>query len=198
MELDTSAWSLVEEPVPSLAEHGRIPISFCVDRRFEITPIDGGLGGIVFREQSVDRPFFKDYDAPDGAQPARWAELWDLGNWGLVSGYYRGERVGGVVLAFDTQGVEMLEGRKNLAVIWDIRVSPGFRRQGLGKALFLASETWARVRGCRWLKVETQNINVPACRFYAKQGCILGSINTFAYPDFPDETQLLWYKDLTE
>ncbi len=95
-------------------------------------------------------------------------------------------------------GVEMLEGRKDLAVIWDIRVSPGFRRQGLGKVLFLASETWARARGCRWLKVETQNINVPACRFYAKQGCILGSIDTFAYPGFPDETQLLWYKDLSE
>jgi hypothetical protein len=51
-------------------------------------------------------------------------------------------------------------------------------------------------RECRQLKVETQNINVPACRFYARQGCVLGVIDRFAYPTLPDEVQLLWYKDL--
>jgi hypothetical protein len=51
-------------------------------------------------------------------------------------------------------------------------------------------------KGCFRLKVETQNINVPACRFYVKQGCVLGAIHRFAYPEFPDEAQLLWYKDL--
>ena len=34
-------------------------------------------------------------------------------------------------------------------------------------------------------KVVTQNINVPACRFYMKQGCVPGAIDRFAYPDFP-------------
>jgi GNAT superfamily N-acetyltransferase len=198
MDVDAHGWSLVEESITALADYGQIPISFCVDRLFEVAAIDGGLGGIVLRERNVDRPYIKDYDALEGAEPARWAELWDLANWGLISAFCQGERVGGVVLAFDTPGVEMLAGRKDLAVIWDIRVSPGYRRNRIGKALFLASETWARARGCRWLKVETQNINVPACRFYAKQGCILGSIDTFAYPGFPDETQLLWYKDLSE
>ena len=57
-------------------------------------------------------------------------------------------------------------------------------------------QPWVVARGCRWLKVETQNINVPACRFYAKQGCVLGAIHRFAYPDYPNEAQLLWYKDL--
>ena len=47
------------------------------------------------------------------------------------------------------------------------------------------------------MKVETQNVNVPACRFYARQGCVLGAINRFAYPDLPDEVQLLWYKTLS-
>ena len=191
-------WRVVEEPISRLSEHGRLPISFRVDRRFEVTPIEAGLGGIAFQERSVARPYIKDYDAIEGEEPTRWAGRWDLANWGLISAFLQGDWVGGAVLAFDTEGLDMLEGRKDLAVLWDIRVHSDHRRHGLGCALFLASETWARARGCRRLKVETQNINVPACRFYAKQGCVLGSINRFAYPDFPDEVQLLWYKDLAD
>jgi GNAT superfamily N-acetyltransferase len=191
-------WQIVEEPVSCLAEHGRLPIAFRVDRRLEVTPVEAGLGGIAFREEAVDRPYIKDYDAIEGERPARWAGRWDLANWGLISAFLRGDRVGGAVLASDTVGLDMLEGRKDLAVLWDIRVHPAHRRHGLGRALFLASEAWARARGCRRLKVETQNINVPACRFYADQGCVLGSINRFAYPDFPDEVQLVWYKDLAD
>jgi ribosomal protein S18 acetylase RimI-like enzyme len=100
------------------------------------------------------------------------------------------------VLAFGTEGLDMLEGRTDMTVLWDIRVDPDLRRSGLGCSLFLAAEAWARSRGCRRLKLETQNINVPACRFYAGQGFVLGSIRRFAYAEFPDEIQLLWYKDL--
>jgi len=44
--------------------------------------------------------------------------------------------------------------------------------------------------------VETQNINVSACRLYASQGFELRTVNRNAYPTLPDEIQLLWYKDL--
>jgi hypothetical protein len=44
--------------------------------------------------------------------------------------------------------------------------------------------------------VETQNINVPACRFYAAQGCELRGIHPNTYPELPHEVQLLWYLDL--
>jgi GNAT superfamily N-acetyltransferase len=192
-------WQISEEPISfsSLAEHGRLPISFRVDRRLEVTFIDGGLGGVAFRDQEVDRPYIKDYDSIPGEGPARWAERWNLANWGLISAFLRGDRVGGVVLAFDTEGLDMLEGRQDLAVFWDIRVHPDHRRHGVGQALFLAAETWARARGCRQLKVETQNINLPACQFYHQQGCVLGTIHRFAYPNLPEEVQLSWYKDLT-
>jgi hypothetical protein len=46
------------------------------------------------------------------------------------------------------------------------------------------------------LKVETQNINIPACRFYAAQGCHLGGFNLHAYPAEMNEIQLLWYRNL--
>ena len=62
--------------------------------------------------------------------------------------------------------------------------------------LFKAAVEWAASRGCQQLKVETQNINYAGCRFYAKQGWVLGGINSFAYAECPDEVQLLWYKDI--
>jgi hypothetical protein len=47
------------------------------------------------------------------------------------------------------------------------------------------------------MTIETQNINVVACRFYARQGCALRTVNHMAYAEFPNEVQLLWYKDLS-
>jgi GNAT superfamily N-acetyltransferase len=90
----------------------------------------------------------------------------------------------------------MFEGRSDLAVLWDIRVAPSTRRCGVGAALFEAAEAWASAKGCRQLKVETQNVNVAACRFYARRGCELRATHGGAYSELPDEIQLLWYKDL--
>jgi GNAT superfamily N-acetyltransferase len=90
----------------------------------------------------------------------------------------------------------MLEDRSDLAIVWDLRVAPHARGRGLGAALFAAAAQWAEGWGCCTLKVETQNINVPACRLYASQGCTLGAIHRFAYPEAPEEVQLLWYKNL--
>lgn len=75
-------------------------------------------------------------------------------------------------------------------------VAPAARGQGVGTRLMRHVEQWAQERGCRTLKIETQNINVPACRFYARGGCTLGAVLLHAYPELPDEVQLLWYKDL--
>jgi GNAT superfamily N-acetyltransferase len=89
----------------------------------------------------------------------------------------------------------MLEGRRDLSVLWDIRVAPDARGRGVGSALFERVEAWALAQRCRQLRVETQNINVPACGFYARHGCELRAAHP-AYPDLPNEIQLLWYKDL--
>jgi GNAT superfamily N-acetyltransferase len=99
-------------------------------------------------------------------------------------------------VAFRTPGLDMLEGRDDLAVLWDLRVAPEVRGRGVGSGLFRAAEAWARARGCRRMKMETQDINVPACRFYARRGFVLRAADRFAYRGFPAETQLLWYEDL--
>ena len=99
-------------------------------------------------------------------------------------------------MAWDTPGLHMLGGREDLAALWDIRVHPELRRMGIGSDLFARACAWAREKRCKWLKVETQNINVPACKFYARQGCQLRSIHPDAYAEYPEEVQLLWYKVL--
>jgi GNAT superfamily N-acetyltransferase len=159
---------------------------------FEVREEQGG--GFELLERRLDAPFVKDYDALES--PATWAERFDVSTWGLITAYLDGVRVGGAVIAFDTAEVELLEGRRDLAVLWDLRVHPDVRRQKAGSALFAAAVEWARLNGCRELKVETQNVNVPACRFYAKQHCELRQINRHAYRSAPDEIQLLWYKNL--
>ena len=179
-----------------LAEHGRISIAFVVDRILEGILADGGLGGIGLSETPVATPYVKDYDAIDGEGPARWAGCFDISNWGMIGAYQDGVRVGGAVIALRTAGLHMLASRDDLAVLWDIRVAPGQRGSGAGSALFRAAEGWAAARGCRWLKAETQNVNVAACRFYRAMGCTLGAIDRFAYPGLPSETQLLWWKAL--
>jgi GNAT superfamily N-acetyltransferase len=186
-----------EEPLSYLEEHGRIPIRFEVASVFELTVQDGGCGGFGLAERLLTTPYLKDYDAMPANSPADWPRQFDLSNWGLLSARSEGSLVGGAVIAFRTKGLVMQEEWDDLAVLWDLRVSPAVRRCGVASALFATAEQWARARGCRRIKIETQNINVPACKFYANRGCELGAIHRFAYPELPEEIQLLWYKDLS-
>ncbi len=183
-----------EEPLAALESYGRISIAFEVRTVLEVA--GQGAGGFVLTERVVEEPYVKDYDAIEGEEPARWAGRFDVSNWGLFAARAEGRRVGGALVAFDSDGLDMLEGRRDLAVLWDIRVAPEARGLGVGSALFRAAETWAAARGCRQLKVETQNINVPACRFYGRRGCVLSAANARLYHGLPGEIQLLWYKDI--
>jgi GNAT superfamily N-acetyltransferase len=185
-----------EESIGRLEQHGEVPIAFLVERVLKVSLPDGGLGGIEFHEMPVETPWVKDYDAIKGEGPNRWTQRFDVKNWGLIAAHEGGHRVGGAVVAYNTAEVTMLEGPSDLAVLWDIRVRPEARSAGTGTLLFRGAETWARDRGCRTLKIETQNINVPACRFYRRTGCTLGAVNRFAYTDLPDEVQLIWFKEL--
>ncbi|MEO8578572.1 MAG: GNAT family N-acetyltransferase [Gemmatimonadales bacterium] len=187
--------TLVDERIDSLERLTDISIAFEVMRVFYVENSDVA-GHYALVERTVDKPFIKDYDSIPGNSPRDWINEFDLTNWGLIGAYAGGERAGTALIAHDTDGVTMLEGRKDLAVLWDLRVDPKKRRIGIGSALFLAAEEWAAAKGCIQLKIETQNVNVPACRFYRMQRCRLGGIARSAYPAFPDEIQLLWYKDL--
>ena len=185
---------IVEETLDSLADYARIPISFAVESIFRVELADGGLGGLRLKKVRIKEAYTKDYDDIADGGPLSWAGKWDISNWGFFGAWYDGNRVGGAAVAHRTAEIRMLEGKDDISALWDIRVHPKHRRRGIGSKLFDAAILFSADRGCKYMKIETQNINVPACRFYAKQGCELGAISRFAYEEYPDEVELIWYR----
>ena len=181
-----------------LSKYGTIPIAFEVRSIFQVEALEKGLGGLKLVEQPVSPPYVKDYDAYEDGPPTAWVRQFDMRNWGFLLARQEDatDPIGGAAIAWNTNGVNMLEGRTDLAVLWDIRVQPQGRGQGIGTLLLKSAADWARQHGCTMLKIETQNVNVPACRFYASQGCELGVIHRYAYAGqrhVAHETMFIFY-----
>jgi len=188
----------IEEIFPNrLTEYNRIPQKVVVKSKLQVELINQGLGGMLLREVPVDVPYLKDYDA-SGDLPSDTAKKFDVRNWGFFLAIAGVSPVGAAMVACDTTGVFMLEARRELAVLWDIRVCPEYR--GVGIPLFRYAAEWARRHGCTQMKIETQNVNVPACRFCQRMGARLGEIHRYGYAAIPavsHEVMLNWYLDLT-
>jgi GNAT superfamily N-acetyltransferase len=185
---------IVEAPIhAAFAEYARVPIAFMVEKVLEVSEAEGSTP--VLSERKIAVPYVKDYDRVE--HPTTWPARFDVSRWGVLAAVNGEQRLGGAIIAVDTPGLALLDGRADLALLWDIRVSPGARRKGIGSALFDAVEQWARSRNCREVRVETQNTNLIACRFYERQGCELEVVNRRAYLEMPEEIQLLWHKRLT-
>ena len=183
------------ESAARLDSYASVAIAFEVAEVFDVSDQPSDSGGFSLTRRTLDVPYVKDYDVIDGG-PMCWAQRFDLSRWGLLAAYAGRRRVGGAAVLVDAPEVFMPAARRELAVLWDIRVAPEARGDGIGSALVVAAQTWAAARGCRQLAVETQNVNVPACMFYLRQGFELRSVERFAYPALPDEVRLLWYKVL--
>ena len=178
-----------------LAEYASIPIAFEVKSVLEVELVEGGLGGMILHEVCV-KPYIKDYDAL-GETPTDWPKRFDVRNWGFFLARIGDHLAGAAAVAFETTGVFMLENRPDLSVLWDIRVLPEWR--GVGILLFRHAADWSRRRGCSQMKIETQNVNLPACRFYQRMGARLGEIHRYGYAAVPavaNEVMLNWYLDL--
>jgi GNAT superfamily N-acetyltransferase len=187
---------IVEIGPERLGDYASLPIKLEVKSLLQVELVDGGMGGMLLRQVPVERPYIKDYDAY-GENPTDWSKLFDVTNWGFFLAMDGVTKAGAAAVAFETRGVSMLEGRHDLAVLWDLRAHPAYR--GVGIPLFRYAAEWSRKRGCQQMKVETQNVNVPACRFYQCMGCQLREIRRFGYAAIPAvayEVMLNWYLDL--
>ncbi len=190
------AVQIVEIGTDRLADYASVPIKFEVKSTLQVELVDGGLGGMLLRQVPVEKPYVKDYDAY-GEYPTDWPKLFDVTHWGFFLAMDGERPVGAAAVAFDTTGDFMLVARHDLAALWDLRSQPAYR--GVGIPLFRYAAEWSRKRGCQQMKVETQNVNVPACRFYQRMGCQLGKIRRFGYAAVPavaHEVMLNWYYNL--
>lgn len=177
-----------------LEEYAKIPMLVKVNSKFELKKVDKGLGGITFNEIVVAE-YIKDLSLYD--KPLEWNERFDISNWGFLIAYDNDLPIGGATLAYDTEGVNMLSNRRDITVLWDLRVAPEYKSKGIGSKLFSYAVNWSKERNCKQIKIETQNNNVPACKFYAKQGAILAEINEYAYYGEDDEeVMFIWYLNL--
>jgi GNAT superfamily N-acetyltransferase len=185
-----------EEGANALAEYAKVSIAFRVESVLELGSLHEGSTGMELRENQVEVPYIKNYDELPGGGPTAWSKRFDVSRWGVFTARSGVRLIGGAVVAVSSANVRMLEERADLAVLWDIRVARSARGGGVGTKLFRAAEAWAATRKHAELKVETQDVNVPACRFYAKQGCILSEVNRFAYGELCKEVQLIWRKQI--
>jgi ribosomal protein S18 acetylase RimI-like enzyme len=187
---------IADEGADALAAYASIPIAYRIVEVLDPDSPSDSEGPLPYSSRTLDAPVVKDYDAQPGNHPLDWPSRFDVRGWGFLAARSGGLRVGGAVIVARSPDIEMLEGRDELALLWDIRVALASRNHGVGSALLAAGEAWARARGARVLKAETQNTNVPACRLYASHGFVLRAVHRGAYPELPHEAQLLWYKDL--
>jgi GNAT superfamily N-acetyltransferase len=181
---------LVEQPATEdvLRGYVEVSIAFTATSRLRVDLIDNGLGGVRLVEEPLAAPESFDGDAIEGEGPLSWLDRWDISRWVAINAFEGERRVGGAVVGGHTGDIWFLRGRRDMSALWDIRVDPDYRRQGVGRALLQRAVNWSRRQGFRWLKIETQNTNVAACRFYESMGARLGGFDRFAYVNIPEET----------
>jgi len=167
-----------------------------VQSEYQVQLLDGGLGGLLLKEVPV-APYVKDLSQYERA--TEYEKLFSISTWRFFMAFDGEAPVGALTLAGPTEHLYMLSGRTDACVLWDIRVADSHKHQGVGQRLFDMAVTAARETGYRQMIIECQNNNVPACRFYHKQGAVLGKADRYAYYDDPvlrSATQLIWYLDL--
>jgi ribosomal protein S18 acetylase RimI-like enzyme len=126
----TAVIDLRQEPVADLREHAAIPSRFEAATVYDVSQSHSGFE-LVEREMS--ELYRKNYDAFE--DPLTWPRTFNTAQWILLGAFAGAQRVGGAIVATATPGVDLLEGRSDLAVVWDLRVAPAYRRQSVAAAL---------------------------------------------------------------
>ena len=185
-EIDSSFFELYD----------RVSMNVDVQTELKITRVNNGLNGLRFDEVPVT-PYIKDLSQYERATD--YEKLFDITNWKFFMAFDDEIPVGAITMAGTTEGLNMLGGRKDACVLWDIRVADGYKHRGIGQKLFDLGKKSAQQAGYKQMIIECQNNNVPACKFYQKQGALLSKVDMYAYsldPEIQDEIQFVWYLEL--
>lgn len=167
-----------------------------VQSEYKVERINSGLGGFTLEEIQVS-PYIKDLSKYERA--VNYEKDFDVTNWRFYMAFSGDVPVGAMTIAGKTEGLHMLSGRTDACVLWDIRVADAYKHNGIGQELLKMGIAGAKSDGYRQIIIECQNNNVPACRFYQKQGALLSKIDMYAYysePEVRDEIQFVWYLNI--
>jgi ribosomal protein S18 acetylase RimI-like enzyme len=161
------------------ADLNRCDNSFTVEAELRLTAEDGRTGYTV----EPVTPYIKRY-GPEVYDAQAYIEKPDHAAW---LAYVDGQLAGQILVH---------ENWNRFAIIWDIAVDPSFRRRGVGRRLIAQAVAWARARGLPGVMLETQHINVAACRLYESCGFMLGGFDACLYRGVmpgTHEIALFWY-----
>ena len=163
----------------SLPDVDRCGDPFTVDSRLALKVEDG--------EISYEIVPLPPYEKQYSSEPLDYASYVKSPDRAVLLAYAGGELAG---------QIRIFKNWNAFAYVPEIAVKAEFRRQGVGRALMQAAIEWAKGAGCPGLMLETQDINVAACRFYESCGFQLGGFDQLLYkgqdPD-SQETALFWY-----
>lgn len=178
------------------SRYDEIPMLVHIKSQYQIEKINNGLGGFLLKEIPVDEytKSFNEYEIASDYE-----KQWDISNWAIFMAFDDDKSIAGATVVTRTKDIDMLSGRDDLAVLWNIRVADEYKHQGIGQQLFNMASLWSKEHNMRQMKIECQNNNIPACKFYHKQGAVLCEINEYAYYNdskISDEVQFIWYLDL--
>lgn len=167
-----------------------------VQSEYKVERINSGLGGFTLEEIQVS-PYVKDLSKYERA--VNYEQDFDITNWRFYMAFSGDVPVGAMTIAGKTEGLHMLSGRTDACVLWDIRVADAYKYNGIGQELLKMGIAGAKSDGYSQMIIECQNNNVPACKFYQKQGALLSKIDMYAYysePEVRDEIQFVWYLNI--
>ena len=131
----------------------------------------------------VEPPYRKDY----GFDADELADYLDLSDGGLFVALANRAPIAYMAVS---------QGWNNYAVIEDIAVDAPHRGNGIARLMLDTAAAWARETSLAGLRLETQSVNVAACRVYKRYGFLLGGHDRYLYRGLhPDsrEIALFWY-----
>ena len=176
--------------------YDKVSMNVDVHSEYQVKRINNGLGGFIFEEVKVE-PYIKDLSGYECA--TEYEKEFDITNWRFYMAFDGEIPVGAMTVVGKTEGLNMLYGREDACVLWDIRVADAYKHNGIGQKLFDMGVVNAKKDGYQQMIIECQNNNVQACKFYQKQGAVLSKIDMYAYyfdSDAKNEIQFIWYLDI--
>lgn len=135
----------------------------------------------TYTEEVLSAPYLKRYENDD------------------VDASYIENETKAVFFYYDNQRcigqIKLLSNWNGYTLIEDIGVSKNARNKGIGTKLLEAAVQWAKQNRHIGLMLETQDVNLAACRFYARNNFVIGGVDTMLYSKFSTakEKAIFWY-----